>query len=837
MNITAAAQALRKAQILKDKVQQSKDLLNDNEAWITQQELQKIYQQVLILDLEYALDKKVEQELWNLGFKNYIAILQAQVKDRKNVHRAESQAMLSWCLEAASGFYQSLLQEICAAFNLDLAFRRKGDIYGLSSPWEAVQRVQKINKQSSRHRSSCFYVCQYCLVHLGDIARYRNENKQAELFYRHAVSLAPWSGQPYNQLALLEASKVDKLATVYYYARSVAVKHPFHVAASNLAKTLETLDEDLLSHRHFAKLNATEYTAFFLKFHGAIHQNHLKEADSGKSAAEYKKSLTDSNFTGLIATDGFNSWKLVQMLVINLYALHHVSGNSSFQELLKPDQLSSDEQLSRSYILDIIAGSLSALLLPVYTLKTSVTDYFALPTIKLYLEWLMSQPSAKSLLEEPAFSSRLQIWPSLCALLNGLSKELGDFDGDKFIKIPLPEDWELQGFLPLEQSFEKLKFTDEFVGGDDLKKLRAVRIIELGRLLTEYQVSGSNLITLDSGEFVSTTNNSINNKLLKELKEFTLRIELQEIADGAADRKKDNGKHTRNHTQQNVFVKRNPAPLARKIRQNIAIQAIMRRAEMDQVPQESSQTLDKPIDNISESKASLESAPKVSGPLAETVPSVPIVPSPELINVPVNIPPYFVPNPVVMPQLNGGMHQVNVNPCEGLKNRMLSVEDVESSVLGKSIQCNNLEQDQLGLFMNQPTNVDYRLMNEERSFNMWNPQNTAPNSWWSNTEAPKNCDYDVNSYANWSYPPGGLPATSNAQQRTVNNEENVYSLFSENSWESSGHNNFPNSTSVDNNQQQQRSLWSGPGPSPLERLLEQQKLLRGDAKNLEDKYM
>ncbi|KAH0556584.1 hypothetical protein KQX54_001196 [Cotesia glomerata] len=263
MNINAAAQALRKAQILKDKVQQSKDLLNDNEAWITQQELQKIYQQVLILDLEYALDKKVEQELWNLGFKNYIAILQAQVKDRKNVHRAESQAMLSWCLEAASGFYQSLLQEICAAFNLDLAFRRKGDIYGLSSPWEAVQRVQKINKQSSRHRSSCFYVCQYCLVHLGDIARYRNENKQAELFYRHAVSLAPWSGQPYNQLALLEASKVDKLATVYYYARSVAVKHPFHVAASNLAKTLETLDEDVPSHRHFVKLNATEYTAFF----------------------------------------------------------------------------------------------------------------------------------------------------------------------------------------------------------------------------------------------------------------------------------------------------------------------------------------------------------------------------------------------------------------------------------------------------------------------------------------------------------------------------------------------------------------------------------------------
>lgn len=114
----------RKAEPLKDKVQRCKDLLNDNDAWVCQQQLQKIYQQVLILDLEYALDRKVEQELWNLGFKNYIATLQLQAKDRKNPKRGESQALLSWCLEAASGFYLTLLQEICTVFDLDLPFRR-----------------------------------------------------------------------------------------------------------------------------------------------------------------------------------------------------------------------------------------------------------------------------------------------------------------------------------------------------------------------------------------------------------------------------------------------------------------------------------------------------------------------------------------------------------------------------------------------------------------------------------------------------------------------------------------------------------------------------------------
>lgn len=70
------------------------------------------------------MDKKVEQELWSLGFKNYIVTLQSQAKDRKNPKRGESQALLSWCLEAASGFYLTLLQEICTVFDLDLPFRR-----------------------------------------------------------------------------------------------------------------------------------------------------------------------------------------------------------------------------------------------------------------------------------------------------------------------------------------------------------------------------------------------------------------------------------------------------------------------------------------------------------------------------------------------------------------------------------------------------------------------------------------------------------------------------------------------------------------------------------------
>jgi len=62
--------------------------------------------------------------------------------------------------------------------------------------------------------------------------------------YRHAVQLAPNSGQPYNQLALLEASRGDRLSTVFHYVRSVAVRHFFPAAATNLSRTLNKSAEE-----------------------------------------------------------------------------------------------------------------------------------------------------------------------------------------------------------------------------------------------------------------------------------------------------------------------------------------------------------------------------------------------------------------------------------------------------------------------------------------------------------------------------------------------------------------------------------------------------------------
>lgn len=35
------------------------------------------------MDLDFALNRKVEQDLWNVGFKNQIEFLQNNAKDKK----------------------------------------------------------------------------------------------------------------------------------------------------------------------------------------------------------------------------------------------------------------------------------------------------------------------------------------------------------------------------------------------------------------------------------------------------------------------------------------------------------------------------------------------------------------------------------------------------------------------------------------------------------------------------------------------------------------------------------------------------------------------------------
>merc|ERR1712048_1191203 len=89
--------------------------------------------------------------------------------------------------------------------------------------------------------NACLYICQDCLVHLGDLARYQNDFSQADIFYNLASKLLPGNGQPYNQLAILATAKFNHLQAIFFYCKSSCVQNPFPAATANLHKTFMQL--------------------------------------------------------------------------------------------------------------------------------------------------------------------------------------------------------------------------------------------------------------------------------------------------------------------------------------------------------------------------------------------------------------------------------------------------------------------------------------------------------------------------------------------------------------------------------------------------------------------
>ncbi|XP_013930490.1 PREDICTED: protein SMG7, partial [Thamnophis sirtalis] len=393
------AQYLRQAEVLKADMTDSK--LGPAEAWTSRQALQDLYQKMLVTDLEYALDKKVEQDLWNHAFKNQITTLQGQAKNRANPNRSEVQANLSLFLEAASGFYTQLLQELCTVFNVDLPCRVKSSQLGIISNKQT--HTSAIVKPQS---SSCSYICQHCLVHLGDIARYRNQTSQAESYYRHAAQLVPSNGQPYNQLAILASSKGDHLTTIFYYCRSIAVKFPFPAASTNLqkalSKALESRDEVK------TQWGISDFIKAFIKFHGHVYlSKNLEKLNPLREKLE-------EQFKRLLFQKIFNSQQLVHITVINLFQLHHLR---DFSNETEPHSYSQDEQLCWTQLLALFMSFLG--ILCKCPLRNDYQEEswgsYPLPALKVSMDWLKLRPSV---FQEAVVDERQYVWPWMISLLN-----------------------------------------------------------------------------------------------------------------------------------------------------------------------------------------------------------------------------------------------------------------------------------------------------------------------------------------------------------------------------------------------------------------------------------
>ena len=148
------------------------------------------------------------------------------------------------------------------------------------------------------------------------------------------------------------------------------------------------------------------------------------------------------------------------------------------------DELSTEERLTLGVCAELQAAILSAILLPVYTVMkgTALLTYYALPAVRILLDWIVLRPDV---LKERGFTSRPQIWPSLARLLNEIQvlNKQSDFVANAAqADFPLPEEYDLQAFAPLQSLLArynyKLVWSGHRTDEQELAQLRQGRIEE-----------------------------------------------------------------------------------------------------------------------------------------------------------------------------------------------------------------------------------------------------------------------------------------------------------------------------------------------------------------------
>ncbi|XP_067940118.1 nonsense-mediated mRNA decay factor SMG7-like [Watersipora subatra] len=449
------------------------DQLLKPDAMLLRQRLQTLCRTLLLTSLEAALDQKIETELWNFAFKAQISALQQLIKAKSSsTKRTELQADFHLFLESSLGFYMQLLEDICEAFHLHPHFRRKYSSFGI------IQGRREQNKRAQARlpsKTSCMYICQYCLVHLGDIARYLQRIALAENFYNLASRYVPSNGQPYNQLAILCSTRSNKLAVTYYYIRSIAVRSPFPVAPTNLEKLYSKQIKDCESVNFVSKNKWThgEVVMAFLYLQALIHLETDKEKTS-KLVELLHKCLSSQTIFSLLSAQN-----MTHMVAISLFTLSHIDSSGSEKAL------TDDEVHFRDVTVSFLAGFLEVLLNQAQ--KYNVREHIALPTIKIILDWLICREGYLS----NGIVKTHRCWLNLAKALNSIQSHCKDsksLDLSVYDRLPLPEDVELQCFLPLHESHESLDFslirTQEWEP-DDVTRVRCRRLVELGKVFSE----------------------------------------------------------------------------------------------------------------------------------------------------------------------------------------------------------------------------------------------------------------------------------------------------------------------------------------------------------------
>ncbi|XP_001358875.2 telomerase-binding protein EST1A [Drosophila pseudoobscura] len=173
-----------------------------------QNKLQGAFKTLMLEELRFVCEHKVDAFFWKLLFYNVREYLRRQQTDQARTHTL-------LLIEQALQFYHTVFDQLMA-------------------------------KYISRFESAVKVVAQRLLICLGDLSRYRvnyvhgTDYLEAARYYHRAQELVPGNGAPYNQLAIVAIFHHKRFDAVYYYVRSLLTSNSIQTAKESL---LDLFDE------------------------------------------------------------------------------------------------------------------------------------------------------------------------------------------------------------------------------------------------------------------------------------------------------------------------------------------------------------------------------------------------------------------------------------------------------------------------------------------------------------------------------------------------------------------------------------------------------------------
>ncbi|XP_060941375.1 telomerase-binding protein EST1A isoform X2 [Limanda limanda] len=194
-------------------------------------ELLRLYEQVILTDIEFSDSQNLDQALWKNVFYQVIERFRQLLKDPDSDNTPHIRNMLLTLLDEGSLFFDALLLKLQTVYQ----FKLEDYMDGMAIRARPLRKMVKYALISA----------QRCMICQGDIARYREQASdsanygKARSWYLKATQIAPKNGRPYNQLALLAVYTKRKLDAVYYYMRSLAASNPILTAKESLMNLFE----------------------------------------------------------------------------------------------------------------------------------------------------------------------------------------------------------------------------------------------------------------------------------------------------------------------------------------------------------------------------------------------------------------------------------------------------------------------------------------------------------------------------------------------------------------------------------------------------------------------